>query len=217
MVATRKIAPESTHARIGCGDSRYSHDPNVPAIPVMLDMAGYGGHGHTAWCELSTRPRRRFTSARRWRTAARRRYRELRERIAGRTGPVISPVRAGQLVAWNAEQSGTRRSCILTSALSHRQPQSAGFSIRTVAGWHVVALQPYGGVWLHLWLDRDLGISGRLSVRDGTGVSHRLVRTTTRSAGAAAGDSLLAEDRSVTLDPQRHINAAWGGSGWSPL
>ena len=35
------------------------------------------------------------------------------------------------------------------------------------SGWQVVALQPYGGAWLNSWLDRDLGISGRLSVRTG--------------------------------------------------
>lgn len=82
---------------------------------------------------------------------------------------------------------------------------------RLVAGWHVVALQPYGGVWLHSWLDRDLGISGRLSVRDGTGVSHRLVLIDDPILRVPQLAIHLAEDRkSLTLDPQRHINAVWG-------
>lgn len=82
---------------------------------------------------------------------------------------------------------------------------------RTVAGWQVVALQPYGGAWLNSWLDRDLGISGRLSVRDGSGLSHRLVRIDEPILRVPQLAIHLAEDRkSVTLDPQRHVNAVWG-------
>ncbi|MBO1335676.1 M18 family aminopeptidase [Streptomyces sp. VRA16 Mangrove soil] len=36
------------------------------------------------------------------------------------------------------------------------------------AGWRQVAVEIYGGVPLNTWLDRDLGISGRLTLRDGT-------------------------------------------------
>ena len=74
-----------------------------------------------------------------------------------------------------------------------------------------MALEPYGGAWLNSWLDRDLGISGRLSVRDGTGVSHRLVRIDDPILRVPQLAIHLAEDRkSLTLDPQRHVNAVWG-------
>jgi len=82
---------------------------------------------------------------------------------------------------------------------------------RVVAGWRVVALEPYGGVWLNSWLDRDLGISGRLSVRDGAGLTHRLVRIDDPILRVPQLAIHLAEDRkSLTLDPQRHVNAVWG-------
>jgi len=85
---------------------------------------------------------------------------------------------------------------------------------RLVAGWQVVALEPYGGVWLNSWLDRDLGISGRLSVRDAHefgGVAHRLVRIDDPILRVPQLAIHLAEDRkSLTLDPQRHLNAVWG-------
>ena len=82
---------------------------------------------------------------------------------------------------------------------------------RLVAGWRVVALEPYGGAWLNSWLDRDLGISGRLSVHDGAGIEHRLVRIDDPILRVPQLAIHLAEDRkSLTLDPQRHVNAVWG-------
>ena len=86
---------------------------------------------------------------------------------------------------------------------------------RFVSGWRVVALAPYGGAWLNSWLDRDLGISGRLSVRSGDRIEHRLVRIDEPVLRVPQLAIHLAEDRkSVSLDPQRHVNAVWGvGSG----
>ena len=74
-----------------------------------------------------------------------------------------------------------------------------------------MALEPYGGVWLNSWLDRDLGISGRLSIRDGSGLTHRLIRIDDPILRVPQLAIHLTEDRkSVTLDPQRHVNAVWG-------
>jgi aspartyl aminopeptidase len=86
---------------------------------------------------------------------------------------------------------------------------------RFVSGWQVVALQPYGGAWLNSWLDRDLGVSGRLSVRTGAIIEHRLVQIDSPILRVPQLAIHLAEDRrSVSLDPQRHVNAVWGvGSG----
>ncbi|MYV62243.1 M18 family aminopeptidase, partial [Streptomyces sp. SID4931] len=38
-------------------------------------------------------------------------------------------------------------------------------------GWRQIAVEVYGGTLLNTWLDRDLGLAGRISLRDGT---HRL-------------------------------------------
>jgi aspartyl aminopeptidase len=119
-------------------------------------------------------------------------------------------VRAGSLVAWNSERPGGAFRIIgaHTDSPNLRVKQHPD---RLIAGWQVVALQPYGGVWLNSWLDRDLGISGRLSVRDGGGVGHRLVRIDDPILRVPQLAIHLAEDRkSLTLDPQRHVNAVWG-------
>lgn len=119
-------------------------------------------------------------------------------------------VRAGSLVAWNSTGAdGPFR--IVGAHTDSPNLRVKQHPDRTVAGWRVVALQPYGGAWLNSWLDRDLGISGRLSVRDGSGLSHRLVRIDEPILRVPQLAIHLAEDRkSVTLDPQRHVNAVWG-------
>lgn len=79
------------------------------------------------------------------------------------------------------------------------------------ADWQMVALEPYGGAWLNSWLDRDLGISGRLAVRVGEQIEHRLVRIDEPILRIPQLAIHLSEERkSVKLDPQRHLNAIWG-------
>ncbi|MFF8291538.1 M18 family aminopeptidase [Streptomyces sp. NPDC016309] len=76
-------------------------------------------------------------------------------------------------------------------------------------GWRQVAVETYGGTLLNTWLDRDLGLSGRLTLRDG---EHRLVcvdRPLMRVPQLA-----IHLDRQVNeglkLDRQRHMQPIWG-------
>jgi aspartyl aminopeptidase len=138
-------------------------------------------------------------------------YTELREADPwpGEPGRYFT-IRAGSLIAWNAAdvRDAFRIVGAHTDSPNLRVKQHPD---RVVAGWRVVALEPYGGAWLNSWLDRDLGISGRLSVRDGSAVTHRLVRIDDPILRVPQLAIHLAEDRkSLTLDPQRHVNAVWG-------
>ncbi|MCH9734429.1 MAG: M18 family aminopeptidase, partial [Actinomycetia bacterium] len=136
-------------------------------------------------------------------------------------------VRAGSLIAWRAGEG-----CHATSYLPFRivgaHTDSPNLRVkqhpdRFVSGWRVVAMQPYGGVWLNSWLDRDLGLSGRLSVRAGRlergdsgngaggAVEGRLIRIDEPILRVPQLAIHLAEDRkAVELNPQRHVNAVWG-------
>ncbi|ORV51276.1 aminopeptidase [Mycobacterium florentinum] len=140
-------------------------------------------------------------------------YTELREAEPwpGEPGRFFT-VRAGSLVAWNTTgPDGPFR--IVGGHTDSPNLRVKQHPDRVVAGWQVVALEPYGGAWLNSWLDRDLGISGRLSVRDGSGLDHRLVRIDDPILRVPQLAIHLAEDRkSVTLDPQRHVNAVWGSN-----
>ncbi|CQD21139.1 putative aminopeptidase 2 [Mycobacterium lentiflavum] len=140
-------------------------------------------------------------------------YTELREADPWPAAPGrFFTVRAGSLVAWNTPgpDGAFRIVGAHTDSPNLRVKQHPD---RVVAGWQVVALEPYGGAWLNSWLDRDLGISGRLSVRDGSGLDHRLVRIDDPILRVPQLAIHLAEDRnSLTLDPQRHVNAVWGSN-----
>lgn len=78
------------------------------------------------------------------------------------------------------------------------------------SGVRQLALEPYGGVLLNSWLGRDLGIAGRVALRDGR---LRLVR----SEGAVLHLPQLAihldrevNSKGLLVDPQRHTAPIWG-------
>ncbi|EJZ04991.1 aminopeptidase 2, partial [Mycolicibacterium fortuitum subsp. fortuitum DSM 46621 = ATCC 6841 = JCM 6387] len=144
------------------------------------------------------------TAAQRLRDAG---FTELAETDAWPGTGKFFTVRAGSLVAWNTENAGAGAPFRVvgghTDSPNLRVKQHPD---RVVAGWQVVALQPYGGAWLNSWLDRDLGISGRLSVRDGNRIEHRLVRIDDPILRVPQLAIHLSEDRKgVSPDPQRHV------------
>ena len=124
-------------------------------------------------------------------------------------------VRAGSLVAWRARAELHTPFRVVGGHTDSPNLRVKQHPDRFVSGWQVVALQPYGGAWLNSWLDRDLGISGRVSVRSADGIEHRLIRIDEPILRVPQLAIHLAEDRkAVSLDPQRHVNAVWGvGSG----
>ncbi|MEN4477376.1 M18 family aminopeptidase [Mycolicibacterium cosmeticum] len=138
-------------------------------------------------------------------------YTELSESQAWPdSGGKFFTVRAGSLVAWDSTPGQVPFRIVggHTDSPNLRVKQHPD---RVVAGWQVVALQPYGGAWLNSWLDRDLGISGRLSVVDGGQVAHRLVRIDDPILRVPQLAIHLSDDRKgVSPDPQRHVNAIWG-------
>ncbi|MGH3425217.1 MAG: M18 family aminopeptidase, partial [Nocardioidaceae bacterium] len=122
-------------------------------------------------------------------------------------------VRGGSLVAWSTDDAtGPADPYRIvgghTDSPNLRVKQSPDLAR---AGWEVVGLEPYGGAWLNSWLDRDLGVSGRMSVRTGQRVEDRLVRVDRPILRVPQLAIHLSENRKgVELDPQRHVNAVWG-------
>jgi aspartyl aminopeptidase len=85
---------------------------------------------------------------------------------------------------------------------------------RGVAGCRQLALEPYGGVLLNSWLDRDLGLSGRVLARapDG-GIATHLVRDDRpllRIPQLAIHLDREITERGLLLNPQLHIHPIWG-------
>ncbi|HVQ98568.1 MAG TPA: M18 family aminopeptidase [Mycobacterium sp.] len=141
-------------------------------------------------------------------------YTELSEADAWPGAGKFFVVRAGSVVAWDSGDATERPFRVIGAHTDSPNLRVKQHPDRVVAGWQVVALEPYGGAWLNSWLDRDLGISGRLSVRDDrneSGIAHLLVRIDAPILRVPQLAIHLAEDRkSLTLDPQRHVNAVWG-------
>lgn len=114
-------------------------------------------------------------------------------------------VRDGAVIAWVTPEKVTDKVGVRIVG-SHTD--SPSFKLKpnatvTNQGWQQVGMEVYGGGLLNSWLDRDLGLSGRLVTKDG---QVRLVRT-----GPILRISQLAPhlDRTVsddlTLDRQRHL------------
>ncbi|WP_225849806.1 M18 family aminopeptidase [Streptomyces sp. HPF1205] len=76
-------------------------------------------------------------------------------------------------------------------------------------GWRQVAVEIYGGPLLNSWLDRDLGLAGRLALRDGSTVLVRVDRPLLRVAQLAIHLDRGVND-GLTLDKQRHLQPLWG-------
>ncbi|MBA2532260.1 MAG: M18 family aminopeptidase [Nocardioidaceae bacterium] len=129
-------------------------------------------------------------------------------------------VRGGSLVAWASDTEGGPATPFRiigahTDSPNLRVKQHPDL---TRAGWQLVALEPYGGAWLNSWLDRDLGLSGRVSVRTRDGADDRLIRIDEPVLRVPQLAIHLSADRNgVELDPQQHLNGIWavGASGSS--
>ncbi|MGW0173133.1 M18 family aminopeptidase [Rhodococcus sp. NPDC003322] len=144
---------------------------------------------------------------------------ELRETDGWPTAPGrYFLVRAGSLVAWSTEGAGHEA---VPFRIVGGHTDSPNLRVKQhpdveSAGWQMVGLEPYGGAWLNSWLDRDLGISGRLSVREGNRLREHLIRVDRPILRVPQLAIHLSDDRKgVALDPQRHVNAIWG-VGTSP-
>ncbi|MER7671842.1 M18 family aminopeptidase [Kitasatospora sp. NPDC096128] len=77
------------------------------------------------------------------------------------------------------------------------------------AGWRQVAVEIYGGVPLNTWLDRDLGLSGRLALKDGSARLVQLDEPLLRVPQLAIHLDRQVND-GMKLDRQRHLTPIWG-------
>lgn len=119
--------------------------------------------------------------------------------------------RSGSLVAWRNMEQVTEQGVRIVGAHTdspglHLKPQQG----HVAAGQGMLAVEVYGGPLLSSWTDRDLGIAGRVVLRDG---SRRLYAT----QQAMARVSLLAihldrdvNDRGLVLDRHLHLAPMWG-------
>lgn len=80
-------------------------------------------------------------------------------------------------------------------------------------GYRQLGVEVYGGVLLNSWLDRDLGLSGRVVVRGPHGLEQRLVAVDEpllRLPQLAIHLDREVNERGLVLDRQQHLAPIWG-------
>ncbi|NUP43954.1 MAG: M18 family aminopeptidase [Streptomyces sp.] len=120
-------------------------------------------------------------------------------------------VRGGTIIAWYVP-AGARPETPFRVVGAHTDSPNLRVKPRPdmgAAGWRQVAVEIYGGPLLNSWLDRDLGLSGRLALRDGSTVLVRVDRPLLRVAQLAIHLDRGVND-GLSLDKQRHVQPLWG-------
>jgi aspartyl aminopeptidase len=77
-------------------------------------------------------------------------------------------------------------------------------------GWRQVAVEIYGGPLLNSWLDRDLGLAGRLTLKDGSSRLVNIDRPLLRVPQLAVHLDRSVSTDGLKLDKQRHLQPVWG-------
>lgn len=127
-------------------------------------------------------------------------------------------IRGGSLVAWSTEGTRSARNGFRIVG-THTDSPNLRLRPRPdtrSAGVAQLGVEIYGGALLNSWLDRDLGISGRVAVNRRQGTPEDVL--------VAIDEPLLRVpqlaihlDRSITsdglrLDPQRHLQPVWSAN-----
>ncbi len=119
-------------------------------------------------------------------------------------------VRDGALVGWRIPDRATG---LTPLRIVGAHTDSPGFQLKPrpdvgSAGWQQLGVEVYGGPLLNSWLDRELGLAGRLALADG---STRLVRTgpLMRIPQLAIHLDRTVNDDGVKLDKQLHTAPVW--------
>jgi aspartyl aminopeptidase len=77
-------------------------------------------------------------------------------------------------------------------------------------GWKQLAVEVYGGALLNSWLDRDLGIAGRVVLTDGSVADVTVDAAVCRVPQLAIHLDREVNERGVQLDKQQHLTPVWG-------
>ncbi|MFI1865669.1 M18 family aminopeptidase [Streptomyces jumonjinensis] len=121
-------------------------------------------------------------------------------------------IRGGALIAWHVPEGADPHTPFRILG-AHTDSPNLRVKPRPDAGahgWRQIAVEIYGGPLLNSWLDRDLGLAGRLTLRDG---SHRLVnidRPLLRVPQLAIHLDRTVTSEGLKLDKQRHMQPIWG-------
>lgn len=79
-------------------------------------------------------------------------------------------------------------------------------------GWSQLAIEIYGGVLLNSWLDRDLGMAGRVIDSNGVSYLYSAPRALARIPQLAIHLDREIGDKGLHLDRHQHMTPVWGST-----
>ncbi len=126
-------------------------------------------------------------------------------------------IRGGSLVAWSSEHAagpatGFRVVGAHTDSPNLRIKPQPDLSR---AGWQLLGVEVYGGALVNSWLDRDLGLSGRVAARGRHGIETHLLRVddpVLRVSQLAIHLDREVATEGLKLNHQQHLTPHWGVS-----
>jgi len=139
-------------------------------------------------------------------------FEQLDEAEPWRAVPAGLMTRGAALVAW-------RGSSVSVAAAPFRivgaHTDSPGLRIKPrpdmgLLGWRQLGVEVYGGALLNSWLDRDLGIAGRVVLRDGSAVEVAVHEPVARVPQLAIHLDRDVNDKGLVLDKQQDLTPVWG-------
>lgn len=118
----------------------------------------------------------------------------------------------GAIIAWHRPSAATADSPFRIVG-AHTDSPNLRLKPRPdtgAAGWRQLAIEIYGGVLLNSWLDRDLGLSGRVVLDDGSVRLVHVDEAIARVPQLAIHLDREVTDRGLVLDKQQHMTPVWG-------
>ena len=127
-------------------------------------------------------------------------------------------VRSGAVIAWRRPASAPAHAPFrLVGAHTDSpglrvkpHPDAGGF------GWKQLAVEVYGGILNNSWLDRDLGIAGRLVGAEGESVLVNVAEPVARVPPLAVHLDREVNRGGLLLDTQPHRSPGWGVGASTP-
>jgi aspartyl aminopeptidase len=121
-------------------------------------------------------------------------------------------VRDGTVLAWHVPGTATAATPVRIIA-AHTDSPTLKLKPRPDAGaggWLQAGVEVYGSPLWNSWLDRDLGLAGRLVLRDGSVVLVAVDQPLLRIPQLAHHLDREVNDRGLKLNPQQHLRPVWG-------
>ena len=122
-------------------------------------------------------------------------------------------VRSGALIAWRVPTTGLPAHAPFRLAGAHTDSPCLRVKPRPDAGghgWKQLAVEVYGGILNNSWLDRDLGIAGRVVGSDGSTALLNAAEPLARVPQLAVHLDREVNSGGLTLDTQQHLTPVWG-------